>query len=97
MKSTKLFSLYYTLLAIILAASVVQTVYEGSRHIAYGRKMATLETQKKALISQQAQLQNQLAQEVSLASVTNFTKNEGFIAVHQPVAITDQTNIVASR
>lgn len=97
MTKPRLYTFYYLTLAILLAVSIVQTVYEGSLHITYGRKVANLEIQKKDLIARQAQLQNSLAQEVSLASINDFTRTQGFVAINQTVAFADQSNIVASR
>ncbi len=97
MTKNKLYTIYYTLLATVLLTGVIQTVFEGSLHIAHGRKVSQLEQEKKTLLQKQSDLQNQLALELSFSTIDQYTTDHGYYAISHPISMGTTAHSIASR
>jgi len=92
----KQYQLYYTFLALIVFGMALHTVFVGSRHVDYGRRVAVLQEQKRRLSAQLTQVDQLKAQAVAMTSLNDDARNQGFVPIHNIVRV-DTSTVVASR
>lgn len=94
----KTITIYYIVLVTLVGVSVLQTVFEGSLHVAHGKKISMLTQKQQMLKEKRADLQLNLNEEVSLAEVTKFAENNNFQLMTTPsLVIRTSSTTVASR
>jgi len=85
--------IYYAFLVLLTLGMITHTIFVGSQYVAYGQKVATLETEKKLAFAEEQDLRQQVATEVSIASTMQLAQNEGFIAIPKLVEAQQATKV----
>lgn len=74
----KTYAFYYSLIAIISLAIVVNTIYTGSQYVHHGKQFKNLSIEKNNLETQKSKLQLALAKEQNINSLQTFVLSEQF-------------------
>jgi len=85
---------FYRLLALALIIQIVSTVCCLSQNIAYGQNIKSLEAQKQQLISEASQLDQAIAQETSLQSLS---LSDDWNNIQELAYVKGQSQALASR
>jgi hypothetical protein len=88
--------LYYLLLIALVLGTVAHTFSVSSRYVVYGQQISQLNKEKQQYIDQKHQLQAQLNQQLSIASVSQSAADEGYTTLRTPLKL-GVTAVVASR
>lgn len=87
---------YYTFLALAVFSVAAHTVFVGSRHIDYGKRVSTLENQKAQLTAQVQRIEQHTSLSLSMTQLNQDAKLQGFIPIQSTVRV-DINTVVASR
>lgn len=87
---------YYTFLALAVFGVAVHTVFIGSRHIDYGKRVSALEHQKEQLTAQVQRIQQHTAQTLAMTQLNQDAQSQGFVPIQSTVRV-DINTVVASR
>ncbi|MBD3279746.1 MAG: hypothetical protein GF390_03475 [Candidatus Pacebacteria bacterium] len=83
----KLTLIYYLAIMMLLVGQAVYTVYQLTQLTSYGRQVAELQQTQQQLLTQQSQLEQQLAQQLSLTHQTNSEAVKGYQPITNLVSI----------
>lgn len=72
---------YYLVLGMIVMISLVNTIYQGSLRVTFGKKVAVLEQQQQILLLQEKQLEEKISTKLSLATVESSLNQD----LYQPI------------
>lgn len=92
----KTYIAYYTVLAVLLFGAALHTVFVGSTHVSYGKRISTLESQKRQLAARVQHIEQQTAQYLSMTQLNQDAAVQGFVAIQNIVRV-DTSTVVASR
>lgn len=87
---------YYTFLALAVFSVAAHTVFVGSRHIDYGKRVSALEHQKEQLAAQAQRIEQQTAQTLAMTQLNQDASAQGFVPIQSTVRV-DINTVVASR
>lgn len=87
---------YYTVLALLTFGVALHTVFIGSTHVSYGKRISALETQKRQLADRVQRIEQQTAQYLSMTQLNQDASSQGFISIQNIVRV-DTSTVVASR
>lgn len=97
MKNSKSIILsYYLVLGMLVLISVVNTIYQGSLRVAYGKKVAHLENKKTILTLDEKNLEQQLSSKLSLAYLEDSLDTDQYQTI-KPSLVIETQNTVALR
>jgi cell division protein FtsL len=88
--------LYYLTLAVLTFVFAAATVMVGSQQISNGQEIARLEKEVSSIQDQKQYLQQQLAQQQSIAQLTQKSDLQAYEPVHNVIHVADPT-VVALR
>ena len=84
---------YYLLLAAVVVAFAVNTIYQGSLRVAHGNRLSQLEQQKKELDLKESQLNQKIASELSLIEINNTLDEQKYQPIQISLAIQSLTQV----
>jgi len=87
----------YLFLSLITTALVGYTIYEGSLHVTYGRRVSDLKIERGQLLAEERDVSQALATEQSIASIDSFGQAQGFEPISNLKILTAESTIVAQR
>jgi len=87
---------YYTFLALAVFSVAAHTVFIGSRHIDYGKRVSALEYQKAQMSAQVQRIEQQTAQTLAMTQLNQDAQTQGFVPIQNTVRV-DINTVVASR
>ena len=85
---------FYSLIIIALVIQLLSTVCCLSKNIAYGQNIKALEQQKRELLTEISQLDQNIAQEIAIHSLT---ASESFSDIHELAFVKGHNQALASR
>lgn len=92
----KTYITYYTILALIVFGAALHTVFVGSNHIDYGKRVSALEHQKQQLTDRVKRIEQQTAQTLAMSQLDQDATAQGFVPIQSTVRV-DTSTVVASR
>lgn len=96
MTNTNLIKVYYFVVVAIVFGIVAHTLSVSSQYVVYGQRISALNKEKQQLVDQKRALQDQMNQELSMASLSQTAAVQGYTTLHHTIKVTD-TSVVASR
>jgi hypothetical protein len=87
---------YYLFLALFTFGVALHTVFIGSNHVDYGKRVSHLEQQKQQLVAKAQHIEQHTSQSLSMATLNNDAEQLGFVPIQQIVRV-DTSTVVASR
>lgn len=93
---TYLYTIYYSILTVIIAAFALQTIVQTSQTLLYADQVAQLEKSKRQLVREHSQLKQQVAQRSSLNQVALRSPDQSYQAISSPLVVS-HTSTVALR
>jgi hypothetical protein len=85
---------YYRILFLIVFLQLISTTYTLSQNIAYGQQIEVLKQKQEALFSKETNLNQAIAQEISIQQLENY---QGFEDTKNLLVVKTKTNAVALR
>ncbi|MBW7956219.1 hypothetical protein H3C66_05875 [Patescibacteria group bacterium] len=87
---------YYAFLSLLTFGIALHTVFIGSTHIDYGKRISSLENQKRQMAARVGRVEQQTAQFLSMTQLNQDAVAQGFVAIQNIVRV-DTSTVVASR
>lgn len=88
--------IYYTFLAFAVFGVALHTVFIGSSHIDYGKRVSALQHQKEQMAARVQQIEQQTAQSLAMTQLNQDAQVQGFVPIQATVRV-DTSTVVASR
>ena len=87
---------YYAFLALAVFGVAMHTVFVGSSHIDYGKRISALEHQKEQMAAQVQRIEQQTSATLAMTQLNQDAQTQGFVPIQSTVRV-DINTVVASR
>ncbi len=90
-------TMIYAFSSFVVLAQIVSTVYNSSLVVFHGQEVAQLQSQKKQLLQEKAQLKKQIAEHTSLSQIASAALTQDYTNIQTHFVVDTTTIAVALR